>query len=64
MVINRYDKFALLPKKCDKCRKTFIFESYNIYIKQVGIECFDLEQIYCRECSEIREKAKRFVERT
>ena len=63
MTINKYDKYALLPKKCDKCRRTFILEPYNIYYKQVGIDNFDLPQIYCRECSEIREKVKRFVER-
>ena len=62
MTINKYDKFAILPKKCVKCRKTFILEPYNIYIKQVGIECHDLEQIYCKSCSEIREKAKRLAE--
>ena len=62
MTINKYDKYALLPKKCDKCRKTFILEPYNIYYKQVGIDNFDLAQIYCKRCAEIREKAKRLAE--
>ena len=53
MTLNRHDKFAFLPKKCDKCRRTFIFEPYDIYYKFLGIpNISDLELIKCRECIE------------
>ena len=50
MTITYYDKFAFTPKRCNKCNRIFIFEGYNIYYKQVGIECFDLKQIKCKNC--------------
>lgn len=50
MTITYYDKFAFIPKRCNKCNRLFIFEGYNIYYKQVGFEYFDLKQIKCKNC--------------
>ena len=50
MTITTYDRFAITPKRCNKCNRLFILEPYDIYYKQVGIECFDLKQIKCKEC--------------
>ena len=52
MTITRYDRYAFMPKRCDKCNRLFVFEPYNIYYKQVGYECFDLKQIKCKICSD------------
>lgn len=50
MTITYYDKFAFIPKRCNKCNRLFIFEGYNIYYKQVGFGYFDLKQIKCKNC--------------
>lgn len=50
MTISKYDKYAILPKRCNKCNRLFILEPYNIYYKQVGIPSYDLKQIKCLEC--------------
>lgn len=49
MTITYYDKFAFLPKRCNKCNRLFIFEEYNIYYK-MAIYDFDLKQIKCKNC--------------
>lgn len=51
MTITYNDSFAFLPKRCDICNRLFIFEGYNIFYKEVGIERYDLKQIKCRRCS-------------
>jgi hypothetical protein len=50
MTITTYDRFAVTPKRCNKCNRLFILEFYDIYYKQVGIDYFDLKQIKCKEC--------------
>ena len=30
MTITYYDKFAFIPKRCNKCNRLFIFEGYII----------------------------------
>ena len=57
MTITTFDKFAILPKRCNKCNRLFIFEPYDIYYKEVGISC-NLKQIKCREC---KKKIKEIV---
>ena len=49
MTISMYDKFALLPTKCDKCNRLFIFEGYNVYYKQVSPFC-ELKRVKCEQC--------------
>ena len=60
MTITKYDGFAILPKRCDRCNRLFWLESYNIFYKTVGIESYSLKQIECKNCidnaeSEVRE---------
>lgn len=49
MTISKYDKFAIYPKRCNKCNRLFVFESYNIYYKEIG-GGFDIKQIKCKKC--------------
>lgn len=58
MTITRYDKFAIIPKRCNKCNRLFWLESYNIYYKGVGIGNYSLKQIKCRECIAREESEK------
>lgn len=50
MTITMYDKFALLPKRCSKCNRLFIFEWYNKYERSVTPSCPSLKIIKCKEC--------------
>ena len=43
-------RFALFPKSCDKCGRIFIWERYDIFFKQVGIEYYSLKCVKCKEC--------------
>lgn len=45
----KYDKFALTPKICDRCKRRFIWEGYKIYFKQVN-PMVDVQCVECREC--------------
>lgn len=55
MTIINYDRFALIPTRCDKCNRLFIFEPYDIYYKKVALDFFDLKQIKCKQCKESRQ---------
>ena len=55
MTITNYDRFALIPQRCNKCNRLFIFEPYDIYYKKVGIGYFDLKQVKCKKCKECSE---------
>lgn len=49
MTITNYDSFALLPTRCDKCNRLFIFEPYDTFAKYTGIptvDCF----VKCKKC--------------
>lgn len=50
MTITRWDKIALLPKRCDECNRLFWLEGYKIRTRIVGLEEYPLEWIVCREC--------------
>jgi len=52
MTLTFFDKFAFLPKRCSVCNRLFIFESYNIFYKEVGIEHYPLKMIKCKNCCE------------
>lgn len=45
-----FDHFAVFPKRCDRCGRRFIWEPYNTFYKEVGIEHYDLKCVKCREC--------------
>lgn len=50
---SRYDKFAFLPKRCDKCRRTFIFEGYDVhysYPLMYSLLGYDTGLVTCKEC--------------
>lgn len=49
MTISMYDKFALLPTKCDKCNRLFIFEWYNVYCREVS-PFSEIKIIKCEKC--------------
>lgn len=51
MTITKYDRFAIIPKRCDKCNRLFWLEPYNIFYKNVGIREYSLEQIECKNCT-------------
>ena len=50
MTITYNDGFAFLPKRCDICNRLFIFEPYNCFYTEVGIDCFSLKWIKCKMC--------------
>lgn len=52
MTITRWDKTALLPKRCDECNRLFWLEGYKVRTIMVGIEDYPLEWIVCRECAD------------
>ncbi len=52
MKLTKKDKFAMLPKRCNKCNTLFIFEWYNNYYKIFGIGDYHLEQVKCKRCVE------------
>jgi hypothetical protein len=54
MTITKYDRVAILPKRCNKCNRLFWLEPYNIFYKTVGIESYSLKQIECKKCAESR----------
>ena len=61
MTLTKHDRFAIIPKRCDKCNRLFWLEPYNIFYKTVGIEEYSLKQIECKNCickreSEVRGK--------
>lgn len=56
MTIMKHDRFAMFPKRCDKCNRLFWLEPYNIYYKMVGLY---YEQTFkCAECQECAKKRK------
>lgn len=42
--------FALLPKFCGKCGRTFWLEPYETYYQEVGIEHYSLKCAKCPRC--------------
>lgn len=50
MTITYHDDFALTPKRCNRCNRLFIFEPFDIFYKEVGIEHHSLKQIKCINC--------------
>ena len=42
--------FALFPKRCDKCGRTFVWERCDYFYREVGIEHYDLKCWRCSRC--------------
>lgn len=56
MTLTKYDRFAIIPKRCDKCNRLFWLEGYNVFYKMVGVENYSLEQTECKECVKREDK--------
>ena len=52
MTITTYDKFAIKPKRCNKCNRLFMLEPYDVYRNQIGIEHYSEEQVKCKKCKQ------------
>ena len=52
MTITKYDGFAIIPKRCDRCNRLFWLEPYKIYYNVFGVGCYFLKQIECKKCAE------------
>lgn len=50
MTITCADGFAIIPKRCDECRRLFWMEPYYTTYKEVGIGHTDLKQTRCKKC--------------
>lgn len=50
MTITYADGFAIIPKRCEECKRLFWLEAYYIRYKEVGIEHHCLKQVYCKDC--------------
>lgn len=50
MTITKHDRIAFIPTRCNKCNRLFIFEPYDFYYKEVGIEHYSLRLVKCKEC--------------
>lgn len=57
MTLTKYDRVAIIPKRCDKCNRLFWLEGYNVFYKEVGVGHYSLKQIECKKCAE-REEIK------
>ena len=44
-----YD-FALTPRRCERCRRRFIFERCDYSYQEVGIEHATIKVWYCHKC--------------
>jgi len=50
MTITYFDKIAILPKRCDKCNRLFIFEPYNSEYVSVCMGDFHYHEVTCKFC--------------
>lgn len=50
MTLTKYDKFAVVPKRCNRCNRLFWLEPYNIHYKTVGIGCQSIIEVECKFC--------------
>lgn len=54
MTITYYDRYAVTPKRCNKCNRLFLFEGYNIFYKEIGRD--SIEIIKCKKCIDNNKK--------
>ena len=58
MTLTKYDRVAIIPKRCDKCNRLFWLEGYNVFYKMVGVGIYPLKQTKCKKCVESEDKAE------
>lgn len=58
MTITNYDSLAILPKRCSKCNRLFIFEWYNWYDRDIAPCCPPLRVNICKKCVEVKNEIK------
>lgn len=46
----RYDRFAIFPTQCDKCKRIVWLEGYDVYYKAYGINHQRLMRYKCKRC--------------
>jgi hypothetical protein len=56
MTITTHDGIALLPKRCNKCHRLFIFEAYDFYYRPMLTGTITL--IKCKECIQKERQCK------
>lgn len=54
MTISYYDKYAIIPKRCSKCNRLFLFEGYNLFYRELGRD--SIEMIKCKKCIDNNKK--------
>lgn len=54
MTITYYDRYAVIPKRCSKCNRLFLFEGYNFYYRELGKD--SIEMIKCKKCIDNNKK--------
>jgi hypothetical protein len=54
MTITYYDKYAIIPKRCNKCNRLFLFEGYNLFYRELGRD--SIEMIKCKRCIDNNKK--------
>lgn len=59
MTITKYDKLAILPKRCNSCNRLFWLEPYNTFNTPVEIQGWFLKHIKCKSCIEKAESEKK-----
>jgi len=50
MTITKYDRFAIIPKRCYKCNRLFWLEPYDIFYRDIGIWGHFYEMVKCKKC--------------
>ena len=58
MTITKYDRVAILPKRCSRCNRLFWLEPYNVYYMEVGVGRVSFERVKCSECVKAEQKEK------
>lgn len=50
MTLLKYDRLAIVPKRCDRCNRLFWLEPYNIYYKTIGMGFQSIQKVECKVC--------------
>jgi len=46
----KYTRFAIIPKRCDKCYRKFWLEPYDIFYRDIGFWGHSYEMVKCKKC--------------
>ena len=50
MTITKYDRIAIIPRRCECCNRLFIFEPYNFHYRYVFVTGASIKYIKCKRC--------------